>query len=196
MEAELNKSDIDCIKGAIELATSAVKNNNYPFGALLANQHGEIMVMAKNTAKEINDCTRHSCLNLVSKASQKISQRQLNEATLYSSTEPCVMCAGAIMLAGIRRVVFACSAKEFHKVAHRTPPLMTFAEICDKSGYKIEIIGPVFEEEAVAIHSEFWPVHNTHHHNSSHRRRSMNFTDLSLSCPAELEVISAPKIAD
>jgi hypothetical protein len=57
------------------------------------------------------------------------------------------------------------------------------------------VIGPVFEQEAAAIHEEFWPVHNTHHHSGSHRRRSINFSDLSLSCPAELEIISAPRVA-
>ena len=96
------------IRQAIEIAASARKKGNHPFGALLADDRGRLMITAENTVMTRHDPTRHAELNLVQLACESFPPEALSKATLYTSTEPCVMCCGAIHWAGIlfyRRVV-------------------------------------------------------------------------------------------
>src|SRR5262245_61391759 len=90
--AEANSLHQKLIRQAIELAASARKNGNHPFGALLADENGRVMLTAENTTQTRHDATRHAELNLVQLASEKFSSTELSKATLYTSTEPCVMC--------------------------------------------------------------------------------------------------------
>ena len=92
------------------VARQALRNGNEPFGAVLA-RNGEVVLTAENTVNTDGDLTRHAEMNLVSRSVQSLPSEILAECTLYASTEPCVMCAGAIYRAGIPRVVYGCSAQ-------------------------------------------------------------------------------------
>ena len=131
---------------AIELAEQAVQHGNHPFGALLVHE-GKILLEAENTVNTEKDVTRHAELNLVSKASRTISPEILKECTLYTSTEPCVMCSGAIYWSGIRKVVYATSAKTRAEVAGNGIDIAA-ATIFNSTHPKVEIIGPVYENKA------------------------------------------------
>ena len=93
------------IRRAIELAKQAKKKSNAPFGALLVH-NGVVLMEAENTVVTDRDPTRHAELSLVSAACRTLSAEDIVSCTLYTSTEPCAMCAGAIYWAGITRVVF------------------------------------------------------------------------------------------
>jgi tRNA(Arg) A34 adenosine deaminase TadA len=97
------------LRRAIALAHQARENGNHPFGALLADGRGEVVLEAENTVLTEHDCTNHAELNLVRAASRRFAEGQLGDCTLFTSTEPCAMCAGAIYWSGIGRVVFALS---------------------------------------------------------------------------------------
>lgn len=131
---------------AIELAEQAVQHGNHPFGALLVHK-GKILLEAENTVNTEEDVTRHAELNLVSKASRTISPGILKECTLYTSTEPCAMCSGAIYWSGIRKVVYGSSAKTRAEVSGYGIDIPA-ATIFDSTHPKVEIIGPVYEEKA------------------------------------------------
>ena len=131
---------------AIELAEQAVQHGNHPFGALLVHK-GKILLEAENTVHTEKDVTRHAELNLVSKASRTISPEILKECTLYTSTEPCAMCSGAIYWSGIRKVVYATSAKTLAQVAGYSIDIAA-ETIFDSTHPKVEIIGPVYENKA------------------------------------------------
>src|SRR5215467_5336880 len=73
------------IRKAIELAASARKNGNHPFGALLGDETGRVILTAENTALTTHDPTRHAELNLVQLACAKIPADTLTKATLYTS---------------------------------------------------------------------------------------------------------------
>ena len=118
----------------------------YPFGALLVHK-GKILLEAENTVNTEEDVTRHAELNLVSKASRTISPGILKECTLYTSTEPCAMCSGAIYWSGIRKVVYGTSAKTRAEMSGYGIDIPA-AKIFDSTHPKVEIIGPVYEEEA------------------------------------------------
>lgn len=143
------------IREAIRLADSAVANGNHPFGALLVDSNGKILLTAENRVTTTPDFTAHAETELVRKAGKELSPEVIADSTLYTSTEPCVMCSGAICWAGISRVVFACREKKLHEYAgdYLSVPCREIFSRCVK---KIEVIGPVLEEEAAVAHSTFW----------------------------------------
>lgn len=136
------------------LARSAFQKGNEPFGALLARD-GRIVLTAENTVNTDGDLTRHAELNLVSQAVRSLSPETLAHCTLYTSTEPCVMCAGAIYWAGIPRVVYGCSAEAFARITGGGFAVPC-REIFTKGRRDIDVTGPVAEEEGLQIHREFW----------------------------------------
>ena len=95
------------MRRAIELSAMSRKNGNDPFGALLADANGRILLEAENTALSDKAVTAHAEQNLVTEASKRFSCDELNRLILYTSCEPCAMCAGAIFLARIGRLVYA-----------------------------------------------------------------------------------------
>lgn len=142
------------IRRCIELAESAVQKGNHPFGALLVHK-GEIILEAENTVNTANDPTGHAELNLVRLAAQKLPPEVLKEVTLYTSTEPCMMCSGGIYWAGISHVVYACAETTLAKYAGEdflTPSRDIFA----KGKRVVKVEGPILDEEAAVLHAKFW----------------------------------------
>ena len=78
---------------------------------------GEIVMEAENTVESEVDITGHAELNLVRRAVHELGEEVVKACTLYTSTEPCAMCSGAIYWSGISRVVYACSAKRLGEIA-------------------------------------------------------------------------------
>lgn len=151
------EQDQDFIRRAIELADQARSKSNFPFGALLVLD-GVIILEAQNTTVTDRDRTRHAELNLVSTAGPKFSHAELSKATLYTSTEPCAMCAGAIYWAGVRKLVYGLSEKTLHKIVgsgqkdgHLGVPCRLILE-----QHGVEITGPLLEDEAARVHEGFW----------------------------------------
>ena len=142
------------IRECFALARKAMQNGNHPFGALLMKD-GEILVSAQNTVHSESDHTRHAELNLVSRASRELDSAILSQSVLYTSTEPCAMCSGAIYWAGISKVVYGCSAEALGKIAGHDF-LIPCRAIFAKGEREIEVIGPVLEEEGAQIHEGSW----------------------------------------
>lgn len=142
------------IRRCIELAENAVNNGNHPFGAVLVHQ-GEIVLEAENTVNTAKDPTGHAELNLVRLAGQHFPESVLRECILYTSTEPCVMCSGAIYWSGIGRVVYGCSEARLAGYAG-SDFLIPSRDIFAKGKRPICIEGPILEEESVVLHARFW----------------------------------------
>jgi tRNA(Arg) A34 adenosine deaminase TadA len=141
------------LREAIHLAELAAQHGNHPFGALLVCD-GKVILAAENTVATDHDCTRHAELNLVSQACRQFDAATLASCTLYTSTEPCPMCSGAIYWSGITRVVYACSAERLALVMKRVP-LASCREIMTR-GKEAEIIGPLLEDEAAVHHQRHY----------------------------------------
>src|ERR1041384_2421762 len=92
----LNTTDVQHLKTAIEIAQLARDHGNHPFGAILVDENNQVLLRAENTVVTESDCTGHAETNLMRLASQSFSPETLSICTLYPSTEPCAMCAGAI----------------------------------------------------------------------------------------------------
>ncbi|MFF0628162.1 nucleoside deaminase [Streptomyces sp. NPDC004296] len=145
---------------AIDLAARARKHGNHPFGALLTDATGRVLLTAENTVITEHDVTGHAETNLVRQASRTLTPDQLSEATLYTSTEPCAMCSGAIYWSGIRRVVYALAATELNVIAGAKPdePLLDLPcrQVFAAGGNTVETSGPYLYEQAAAVHLAYW----------------------------------------
>ncbi len=148
------------MKQAIDLAFAGRARGNRPFGAVIVSPHGEIMAEAFADSVETGDCTGHAETNAVRIASPRFSRDQLAEATLYSSAEPCVMCAGAIFWSNIGRVIYGIDAVRLRVFRGERPEqrdaVLSCRDVFASSPHPIECIGPVMVEDASAPHIDFW----------------------------------------
>ncbi len=136
------------------LAVQAREIGNHPFAALLV-YNDEIIAEAQNSVVTEDDITAHAELNLVRNSTKKFSKDILSKSTLYTSTEPCAMCAGAIYWSGIRKVVFALPATSLGELTNGS--LVIPCETIFKHGRKpTKIEGPFCIEEAKKVHLGFW----------------------------------------
>jgi tRNA(Arg) A34 adenosine deaminase TadA len=144
----------------IELARQARANGNHPFGALLLDADGNVVLEAENTVLTSRDCTGHAETNLMRIASERFDPEFLSRCTLYTSTEPCAMCAGAIYWGNVRRVVFALSQEEIRRITGGNPEnmqlTMTSREIFSRGDHKVHVSGPHLLEQGRAVHEGFW----------------------------------------
>lgn len=148
------------VRRAIEVARRARANGNHPFGAVLVDRAGSLLLEAENTVETEHDCTGHAELNLMRLASRRYGTEFLATCTLYASTEPCAMCAGAIYWGNVRRVVYGLSEVGLLQLTGENPANPTMHLPCRTvlgSGQKaIEVRGPLLEVEAAAVHEGFW----------------------------------------
>jgi tRNA(Arg) A34 adenosine deaminase TadA len=145
---------------AIALARSARLNGNHPFGALLADRRGRVLLTAENTVVTTSDATGHAETNLVRLASAAYSADQLEELTLYTSTEPCAMCSGAIFWSGIGSVVYALPETTLYEFTGDDRNNLTLVLPCRDvfaAGRRsISVEGPFDLPEAREVHAGFW----------------------------------------
>ncbi|MCB9136357.1 MAG: nucleoside deaminase, partial [Anaerolineales bacterium] len=117
----MTETERNLLRESIELARLAREHGNHPFGSLLADAEGRVLFRAENTVMTASDCTGHAETNLMRLASQTYSPAQLATCTLYTSTEPCPMCAGAIFWGNVGRVVFALSQEGLYAMIGDSP---------------------------------------------------------------------------
>lgn len=156
----LSKVDLDHLRRAIQLAETARERRNHPFGALLVGPTGEVLAEAQNSVVTDHDCTAHAELNLVRVACEQYDRDTLAGSTLFTSTEPCVMCAGAIHWSGIGRVVYGLPEERLYQLTEDDPavrPLkLPCREVFARCARPIEVVGPALEAEAEQAHLGFW----------------------------------------
>jgi tRNA(Arg) A34 adenosine deaminase TadA len=158
-QRQLSALESDYLARAVALAASARDHGNHPFGALLVTAAGEV-VEAENTVVTGNDPTGHAETNLVRAAASTLTQLELDSSTLYTSTEPCAMCSGAIYWAGIPRVVFDLSETALASLTAGNPDHPTLAlpsrELFARGSREVDAWGPLGSPAAVAVHEGFW----------------------------------------
>jgi tRNA(Arg) A34 adenosine deaminase TadA len=153
--------DIVYLRRAIELAGEARNDGRHPFGALIVNELGETVVEARNNAvRPKGEPTQHAELVACSEAARQLTELELARCTLYTSAEPCAMCAGAIYWTGIGRVVFALAETGLMKYtgSHEENPTLDLPcrEVFGRGQKKIAVAGPLLEDEAGKVHEGFW----------------------------------------
>jgi tRNA(Arg) A34 adenosine deaminase TadA len=148
------------LRQAIAVAGQAREHGNHPFGALLADPDGNVLLSAENTVVTASDATGHAETNLVRLASAAYAASELRDLTLYTSTEPCAMCSGAIYWSGIGSVVYALAEAELYELTgsdDKNPTLVLPCRTVFAAGQRPVVVeGPFPIDEARAVHAGFW----------------------------------------
>jgi tRNA(Arg) A34 adenosine deaminase TadA len=148
------------LRRAIEVARRSREHGNHPFGAILVDENNEVILEAENTVNSERDCTGHAETNLIRLASRRFAPEILRKCTLYTSTEPCAMCSGAIHWGQVGRVVYGLSEEGLYAMTGSHPENETMRlpcrEVFARSGRPVEVIGPLLEGEAKTVHEGFW----------------------------------------
>ncbi len=146
------------LKRTITLSARSRAQGNHPFASVVVSAGGGVLAEASNAHRI--DCTCHAEMNAVRLVSAQYSSAELHGATLYSSAEPCAMCAGGIYWSGISRVVYALSETRLLALtgSHAENPTLSLPcrEVFKRGQRQIEVVGPLLEDEAAAVHQGFW----------------------------------------
>jgi len=152
------------LRRSFEVAQRAHRNGNHPFGAILVSPLGEVLLEVENGFMPDRDMTGHAERLLATHASKTFAPNVLAGATLYTSAEPCAMCAGAIYWAGIGRVVYGLSERRLKAMTGNhveNPTLDLPCRTVFAAGQRsVDVVGPLLEDEAAAIHFGVWHAGN------------------------------------
>ncbi|HTJ35394.1 MAG TPA: nucleoside deaminase [Dactylosporangium sp.] len=111
------------LRRAIEIANQAGASGERPFGSLLVGADGTVLIEDHNTVVSDSDITAHPELKLARWAARELAPDVAAVTTMFTSCQPCPMCATAIERSGLGRVVYALSAEQFEQVRPATAPL-------------------------------------------------------------------------
>jgi tRNA(Arg) A34 adenosine deaminase TadA len=152
--------DTNFLRRSFDVARRAAAHGNHPFGAILVDENHNVLIETENGYLPDHDGTAHAERLLATEACTTLGPDVLRKATLYSSAEPCAMCAGAIYWAGIGRLVYGLSEQRLRAVTGNHPENPTLDLPCRevfRSGQRAtEVLGPLLEDEAEALHAGAW----------------------------------------
>lgn len=138
------------MKQALREAQAAFDEGEVPVGAVIVKD-GLIVGRGHNQTERLNDPTAHAEILAMGAASAHFESWRLLDATLYSTIEPCVMCAGASVMARVRRVVYGAPDPKFGGcVSVFRIPTDT------RLNHRVDIVGGVMADEAAQLMREFF----------------------------------------
>lgn len=147
---DMKEQDIYFMKIALEEAGIAFSEGEVPVGAVLVSE-GNIISKAHNTRETSKDPTAHAEILAIRKGVEKSDSWRLSNATLYVTKEPCIMCAGAMVNARIKRLVYGCkdekggaAASLYHLLSDR------------RLNHQVEIVSGFLEDECAEILKKFF----------------------------------------
>jgi len=138
------------MESALREAEQALKRNEVPIGAVIV-QRGRIIGRGYNQTESLQDPTAHAEMIAITAAAGGLGSRRLEECLLYVTLEPCAMCAGAIVLARIPKVVFGTHDPK----AGACGTLFNIVQD-DRLNHKVELVEGVFAERCGALLSAFF----------------------------------------
>ena len=158
----LNEQDERLLRRAIAVSRRSRENGNHPFGGLIASPDGEVLVEAENSVVTTGDPTGHAETNLIRLAAAQLSHEEMAAGTVYTSCEPCAMCAGAMYWGGITRMVYAMSEADLDPFPegqdeeNATMKGVGCRAVLASGKRHIEVSGPHLVDEALEVHKGFW----------------------------------------
>jgi tRNA(Arg) A34 adenosine deaminase TadA len=146
---------------SFDIARAARDRGQHPFGCLIAGPDGAVLMEQGNAFEEEgHDMTAHAERLIATRASRQWRPAFLSDCTLYTSAEPCAMCAGAIYWAGLGRVVYGQTEASLKAATGDHPENPTLDLPCRTvfaaGQRKVEVVGPLLEDEAAEIQRGFW----------------------------------------
>lgn len=143
-------NDEHWIRHALKLAERAQQEGEVPVGAVLV-LNGEIIGEGWNRPIAAHDPTAHAEIMALRAGAEKLGNYRLNDTTLYVTLEPCVMCAGAMVHARIKRLVFGASDP-------KAGAIKSVFNILDSTrlNHRVEYVGGILAEECGGMLSQFF----------------------------------------
>ena len=138
------------MRQAFDAAREAADRGDRPFGSVLVHENTVIMADSNHVLTK-NDIRRHPELHLAYRACQEMTQESRAETVMYTSTEPCPMCAGGMVTAGFGQVIYSVSSDEMVEFTGAKPSVRS-GEILN--GITI-VVGPLLNDEGRQIHNGF-----------------------------------------
>ena len=161
--ALMNDTDRRLLLRTAEIAHEAMEKGNHPFGALLADKDGRILMEQGNAFTE-GGSAYHAETLLLLRAAKEYSPGFLRTCTLYSNFEPCCMCTGALYWTNVGRLVFGATEKDLLSFTGDDEENPTFSlssrDVVAHGQKDIAIEGPVEDKELLSVlvhdHIGFW----------------------------------------
>lgn len=159
-EQPVAERDATYLRQAIALSRTARQRGNRPFGSVIVAPDSTVLGAGWNSNGESGDCTAHAEVQAIRAACQRHDRTALEQATLYASGEPCVMCAGAIFWANIRRVVYGIDDQRLRvfrgeRLDQRDVEL-SCRDVFRAAPFAVECTGPSLVDEASQPHVGAW----------------------------------------
>ena len=159
-EQPVAERDATYLRQAIALSRTARQRGNRPFGSVIVAPDGTVLGAGWNSNGESGDCTAHAEVQAIREACQRHDRAALEQATLYASGKPCVMCAGAIFWANIRRVVYGIDDQRLRvfrgeRLDQRDVEL-SCRDVFRAAPFAVECTGPSLVDEASQPHVGAW----------------------------------------
>jgi len=149
-------TDRGFMRRANEMAAATALKGNSSYGAVLVKD-GTILMEFGNDARMTGDATHHAETGLISLASRKFGRETVAAAVLYTSTEPCIMCCGAIRAAGIKKFYYGTTAIQVTRLRGGKVPEnpLQCREVFPRIGSPdVAIYGPLLEAEGLKVHAD------------------------------------------
>lgn len=138
------------MKQALREAQQAFDEGEVPIGSVVVKD-GFVVGRGHNQTERLNDPTAHAEILALGAASSHFESWRLLDATVYSTIEPCVMCAGAAVMARVRRVVYGATDPKFGGC------VSIFKIPTDsRLNHRVEVVGGVMAEEAAELMKKFF----------------------------------------
>ena len=165
--SDLKPHEVKLLHRVLEICRESKDKGNHPFGCLLADDEGNILMEQGNEEVTLHgDCTAHAETLLMRKASQKYGKEEMAKLTMYNCGEPCAMCTGAMYWGNLGRHVYIARESALKALTGddiRNPTLDLPCRVVIAAGQKpMGIKGPYLElePEFVAIHEGYWNPSN------------------------------------
>jgi tRNA(adenine34) deaminase len=148
--------DLRYMRACLSLAHEASQRDEVPVGAIVVHEDPETKVrevigVGFNLRETTHDPTGHAEIVAMRRAAQRLGQWRLNECTLYVTLEPCPMCAGAIVNARIRRVVYGCDDPK-GGAGRSLYAIMTD----ERLNHRVELVTGILAEESAQVLKAFF----------------------------------------
>ena len=161
MSVPLTDDDLGHLRESMRVAERSRAEGAHPFGALVVDARGRIVSsFGNNSLPPHGDPTQHAELRAVAAASRLLGPDGMRGSTLFTSAEPCAMCAGAAYWTGMGRIVYALSETRLPSLtgAHAENPTLALPcrEVFARGQRTVQVVGPMLEDEAAQGHVGFW----------------------------------------
>ncbi len=138
------------MREALEQAKIAGERGDIPIGAVIVTDQGEVIARAGNSREQLKDPTAHAEILALREAGSKLNDWRILNSTMYVTLEPCPMCAGAITMSRIPRLVIGAWNEEYGAVGSRWDLVRD-----QRMNHQVEVIPGVLEKESAQLVKEF-----------------------------------------